>query len=325
MATYFSPYDSIPSETEFGDFSGQDVDGWLCQIENFFNRYLMAPEQRLAVIHNYLAGEATYWHYEMYMSWRLTTWESFVTDLRHRFKPTKTLINQQEVIEEPDDGAIDLSIIVAEEREGDKETEIVVVADTEVTSGIYSVDFSSMLVLNDAEISQECFETKLCAVNNTLSSCLQPVCENASMIVPSIFMKNIARFGNWYGVKTFQGAALSLNPPKKPPDNFLNALQVLKQLGVTDISSMILILVCKFAEVRWRHTSKHVIVKVPVYFGDHLTPDDLSIGAIAMVLIKTGEIRGAYPSFSVKNIMDIVPTYLNDLLRQNTQDVGVIT
>ncbi|KAL9670854.1 hypothetical protein QQ045_008413 [Rhodiola kirilowii] len=151
----------------------------------------------------------------MYMSCRLTTWESFVTDLRHRFKPTKTLINQQEVIEEPDVGAIDLSTTVAEEPDGDKETEIVVVADTKVASGIYSVDFSSMLVLNDAEISQECFGTKFCAVNNTLSSCLQPVCENASMIVPSIFIKNIARFGNWYGIKTFQGAELCLNPAKK--------------------------------------------------------------------------------------------------------------
>ncbi|CAM8968850.1 unnamed protein product [Rhodiola kirilowii] len=277
MSSIFLP----PSD--IADFHGEDVDGWLYQIERFFDHYQLALEQRLAVIHNYLSGEAREWHYEMYMSWRLTTWESFVPYIRHRFKPPEALINQQDVV---NSFWISQSDVVVESTLVN-----VVSAAVEVNEEPDTEESYTAKPFSDVNHNSDLDESETDVLTDIESSCLQPVCENASMMVPSVFMKNIALVLSWCCIKTFQGAASSLNPPKKPPDYFLNALEVLKQFGVTDLSYMILILVRKSVEDSWRNTSKHVIAKVSVYYSDRLTQDTHTINVIAREIISANYIQ----------------------------------
>ncbi|KAL9690314.1 hypothetical protein QQ045_010711 [Rhodiola kirilowii] len=56
---------------------------------------------------------------------------------------------------------------------------------------LFATDFSSIFVLNDAEISEESLETKLCVSNTISNSCLLPVCGNASVYFHSFLLEHM--------------------------------------------------------------------------------------------------------------------------------------
>ncbi|KAL9677662.1 hypothetical protein QQ045_005896 [Rhodiola kirilowii] len=91
MATYYNPYyyPNYQHMTEISYFTGEDVDGWLSQVESLFYRHQTTSEQKLAVGTLYLAGDALewyrQWYWDMRRSWSSLTWDNFAAYLRCRF------------------------------------------------------------------------------------------------------------------------------------------------------------------------------------------------------------------------------------------------
>ncbi|CAM8940485.1 unnamed protein product [Rhodiola kirilowii] len=68
-------------------FCGEAVEGWVFQMERYFNYNNIPPEQKLTVATFYLGGEALRWYQWLYSTQQLGTWERFATDVAARFGP----------------------------------------------------------------------------------------------------------------------------------------------------------------------------------------------------------------------------------------------
>ncbi|CAM8975248.1 unnamed protein product [Rhodiola kirilowii] len=89
----------------------------------------------------------------------------------------------------------------------------------EVTSDIFSTDFSSVFVSSDAIIGVESFETKFCVSNTISDLCLLCVCGNASVNFPLFCAAHRALSDDCDPIQLFHKAFVCVNPPWKPPDS----------------------------------------------------------------------------------------------------------
>lgn len=69
-------------------FSGENVTGWLFQVERFFLFHNTPQEQKLTVAAFYMSGEALQWYQWLHATHQLTTWEQFSMDLENHFGPS---------------------------------------------------------------------------------------------------------------------------------------------------------------------------------------------------------------------------------------------
>ena len=83
---------SIPNprlpKLEIPLFSGDNVLGWLFQIEHFFHFHNTPPDQRLDIASFYMSGLALGWFKWMHSTNQLSTWEAFTNALEIRFGPS---------------------------------------------------------------------------------------------------------------------------------------------------------------------------------------------------------------------------------------------
>lgn len=66
-------------------FDGSNVDDWLYKINKFFTLHGVAPAMRLAVVAFHLDGEPSTWYQWMEKGGALTSWDTFLLELRKRF------------------------------------------------------------------------------------------------------------------------------------------------------------------------------------------------------------------------------------------------
>lgn len=69
-------------------FSGDDVLGWLFQINHYFVFNQIPEDQRIAIAAFYMAGSARQWFQWLYSTDQLTHWDDFVRKLELRFGPS---------------------------------------------------------------------------------------------------------------------------------------------------------------------------------------------------------------------------------------------
>lgn len=69
-------------------FSGEGVEGWLFQIEHYFEVHQIPPEQKLMITTFYMSGEALGWYLWMKTTKQVETWETLAENLRLRFGPS---------------------------------------------------------------------------------------------------------------------------------------------------------------------------------------------------------------------------------------------
>ncbi|KAH7692130.1 Retrotransposon gag domain-containing protein [Dioscorea alata] len=77
-----------PPKLEIQLFDGDDVPGWLFQINHYFLFHQIPADQRLAIVAFYLIGSARQWFQWLLATDHLTTWEDFVRKLELRFCPS---------------------------------------------------------------------------------------------------------------------------------------------------------------------------------------------------------------------------------------------
>ncbi|CAM8934378.1 unnamed protein product [Rhodiola kirilowii] len=68
-------------------FDGTAVEGWLFQLERFFDIHETPPEQMLYVAPLYMIGEALKWFQWKTLTGQVTSWIQLTRDLRRRFAP----------------------------------------------------------------------------------------------------------------------------------------------------------------------------------------------------------------------------------------------
>ncbi|CAM8948182.1 unnamed protein product [Rhodiola kirilowii] len=69
-------------------FNGDGVEGWLFQLERFFDLHETPPEQMLAVAPLYMTGEALRWYQWKHITGQIHTWVQLARDIKRRFGPT---------------------------------------------------------------------------------------------------------------------------------------------------------------------------------------------------------------------------------------------
>ncbi|KAH7673708.1 Retrotransposon gag domain-containing protein [Dioscorea alata] len=77
-----------PPKIEIQFFNGEDVPGWLFQINHYFLFHQIPADQRLAIAAFYMAGAARQWFQWLLSTDQLTTWDEFVRKLELRFGPS---------------------------------------------------------------------------------------------------------------------------------------------------------------------------------------------------------------------------------------------
>ncbi|CAM8956889.1 unnamed protein product [Rhodiola kirilowii] len=75
-------------------FTGENVKGWIFQIERFFHLHFTPPDQQLLIATFYMSGSALLWYQWMHNTKQLSNWEAFRRDLELRFGPS-SFINHE--------------------------------------------------------------------------------------------------------------------------------------------------------------------------------------------------------------------------------------
>ncbi|CAM8905618.1 unnamed protein product [Rhodiola kirilowii] len=75
-------------------FTGENVTGWIFQIERFFQHHFTPRDQRLLIATFYMSGPALLWYQWMHNTKQISDWESFRRDLELRFGPS-SFINHE--------------------------------------------------------------------------------------------------------------------------------------------------------------------------------------------------------------------------------------
>lgn len=69
-------------------FQGEDIEGWLFQMEKFFDFHRIPFEQRMSYTPFYLTGIALTWFQRMYSTLQVHDWTHFVHEILTRFGPS---------------------------------------------------------------------------------------------------------------------------------------------------------------------------------------------------------------------------------------------
>ncbi|XP_019450613.1 PREDICTED: uncharacterized protein LOC109352884 [Lupinus angustifolius] len=86
-----------PPKLQLLPFDGSEPLDWIFQAEQFFQFYLISPEQRIPMIAFYMQGEALSWFKWMFHNSQLTDWNSFTRSLENRFGPSAYINHQAEL------------------------------------------------------------------------------------------------------------------------------------------------------------------------------------------------------------------------------------
>ena len=70
---------------EVPKFDGSDPNGWVFQIEEFFDFHGTPETLRLRIVSFHMEGRAATWYQWMKMNSLLTTWKAFLQNLKYRF------------------------------------------------------------------------------------------------------------------------------------------------------------------------------------------------------------------------------------------------
>lgn len=88
------PQNNNPNTTkiprlEVPQFDGKGVEGWLFQIERYFELHSTPREQKLVLATFHLTGEALDWYQWMYKTGQVSTWETLARDIKYHFGPSE--------------------------------------------------------------------------------------------------------------------------------------------------------------------------------------------------------------------------------------------
>ncbi|CAM8882331.1 unnamed protein product [Rhodiola kirilowii] len=78
------PHQRLP-KLEIPFFSGENVVGWLFQIERFFQFHATPTDQKLFIATFYMTGIALSWYQWMYSTHQISSWEAFRRNLELKF------------------------------------------------------------------------------------------------------------------------------------------------------------------------------------------------------------------------------------------------
>ncbi|KAK2423487.1 hypothetical protein QL285_033937 [Trifolium repens] len=70
-------------------FDGQNAQGWIFKISQFFTYHNTPEEERITVASFYLDGPALAWYQWMYRNDQIVSWPQFLQALELRFAPTE--------------------------------------------------------------------------------------------------------------------------------------------------------------------------------------------------------------------------------------------
>ncbi|KAL9668312.1 hypothetical protein QQ045_002692 [Rhodiola kirilowii] len=69
-------------------FQGEAVDGWLFQMERYFEHNRVILEQQMTIATFFMGGEALKWYQWMYATHQITDWFHFAHDVKQQFGPS---------------------------------------------------------------------------------------------------------------------------------------------------------------------------------------------------------------------------------------------
>ncbi|RVW75982.1 hypothetical protein CK203_052825 [Vitis vinifera] len=78
-------------------FSGDNVQGWVFQMERFFTYHRTPPDQKMTIAAFYMTGIALQWFQWMHSTSQLSSWEVFTHQLDLRFGPSKFINHEAQL------------------------------------------------------------------------------------------------------------------------------------------------------------------------------------------------------------------------------------
>ncbi|KAL9679107.1 hypothetical protein QQ045_016962 [Rhodiola kirilowii] len=78
-----------PLRIEVPICTGDAVDGWIFQMERYFEHNRVPYDQRMMIATFHMAGEALKWYQWLYTTHQVSTWFSFAQDVKLRFGPSE--------------------------------------------------------------------------------------------------------------------------------------------------------------------------------------------------------------------------------------------